>query len=142
MSLAHIGKPIPEENLIKRAVTRQARPKPSKWETMLYDELLEQGLDAVLWYAFGRYTLDMAIPAHKIAIEIGNECHQCTLVKERDQLKKKLLEEVGWSVMYIAIPHIRYNVLDAAKVVAHAVSQNITLLPVTPHAETILLQSL
>lgn len=127
MSLAHIGKPIPEENLIRRALTRQARPKPSKYETALTEALHQCNLEAIVWFAFGRYTVDIAIPSHKVAIEIGNECHHDDLVVDRDQLKKKLLEQEGWTVLYIATAHIRYNAPDAAQVVAASIQSIATV---------------
>jgi len=121
--LSRTGKPIAEENLVRRAITRQARPKPSECERALAKQLHDMDIQAVLWYAFGRYTIDIAVPENKIAIEIGNECHRCKLVIERDNLKKQLLEEAGWQVIYIAIPHVRYNAPDAAQIIAAAIQE-------------------
>ena len=53
-------------------------------------------------FSVENYILDFAEPDNKIAIEVqGNYWHKKPKQKIKDKIKKRILEENGWKIIYI-----------------------------------------
>lgn len=48
------------------------------------------------------YKIDLAHPAHMIAIEVDGPSHASFAVRERDEKKDAFLQERGWSVLRVS----------------------------------------
>ncbi len=116
--IANTGRPVSADNLARRAISRQASPNPSKWESALAAALREVGLNPTLACAFGPFSIDLAFPEDKVAVEVGNENHQGAKIRDIDARKSAALHEAGWRLVIVAIPHIKYNVPSAAVMIA------------------------
>lgn len=66
------------------------------------------------------YAIDIAMPEHKLAIEVDGPSHQGPKAKKIDQRKERWLRSNGWSVIRVKNESINRSVHNAAfRVVFH-----------------------
>ncbi|CAM5432714.1 hypothetical protein SAFG77S_08033 [Streptomyces afghaniensis] len=69
-------------------------------ERRLYDELIYNGYDVTPQVRCGAYRIDLALIAHRIAIECdGKAYHSSPEQKAHDRKKDRYLRKNGWTVM-------------------------------------------
>lgn len=95
-----------------RFQVRHGRPSHvSPLQKQVYKTIVDLGFQAVLEYDNEEYSIDVAVPSLKIAIEVDGPVHFCWNKVERltgpSKLKDRLLKQLGWSV--VRVPYFAWS---------------------------------
>jgi len=100
-------------------ICANAQNRVSELEKFFAKCLESMGLKFETQYSVNHYSLDVAFPEKKIAVEIdGDYWHSLPNIKKKDKRKDFHLKSLGWKVMRIKENEINANPEEAAKRVA------------------------
>lgn len=115
----HCGKEfMPAHSMVNRArfcsrACYYQHKAPTSIETSLMDGLATRGIVFSAQYRIGRYSVDIAIVSHRLAIEADGEYwHRSDKVKERDARKTAYLKKQGWEVIRFSERQIKTHLND------------------------------
>lgn len=87
----------------------------SSIEKTMKAKLEEKGYYPIDQYKLGKYTIDLAFPDQKLAVECdGDYWHNLPAAKEKDARKDKFLNEKGWQVLRLKEHEINGDVESCA----------------------------
>jgi very-short-patch-repair endonuclease len=93
--------------------------RPTKIERRLWSALLRIGVATRREWKVGRYDLDLALPARKVAIEAdGRYWHSTAQQRERDARRDAMLRAAGWTVLRFGENEINADAAACAASVA------------------------
>jgi len=100
-------------------ICANAQNRVSNLEKFFIGHLVSVGLKFKTQYPVNHYSLDVAFPDKKIAVEIdGDYWHSLPRMKKKDKKKDSHLQSLGWKVIRIKENEINANPEEAAKRVA------------------------
>lgn len=90
-----------EEHRHKISRYNEKNPRMSKYEVALNNELVNRGLTTKPQKSLSRYNIDIAVPEHKVAIEIMGGWHNSPKAIDSFNKKSELLFSLGWFIIVI-----------------------------------------
>src|SRR3989344_517674 len=98
--------------------------KPSKSEDKLYDLLLSKGLRPERQYLISNHRVDFAFPKEKLIVEVDGKHHRTPEEISRDEKRRDVAENLGWSVKRFPAETVWNNTEDVVKRITSLLNWN------------------